>query len=61
MGHGLHKLEGYATLIYATLKRHKLEGYATRTAQTKSLWDSQTPQNTLTQIFAKNWTYPKIN
>ena len=41
------------------------------TAQTGSLWDksnehkleslwyNQTPQNTLTQIFAKNWTHPE--
>ena len=39
----LHKLE-----VYGTSKRHKLE----------SLWYKQTAQNTLTQIFAKNFTHP---
>ena len=31
--------------------RHKLE----------SLWYKQTAQNTLTQIFAKNWTHPSLD
>ena len=48
-----HKLEVYATTqrhklkVYATTQRHKLKVYATNPAA----------QNTLTQIFAKNWTH----
>ena len=35
--------------------------FACPIAQTGSLWDRQTAQNTLTQIFAKNWTCPQTD
>ena len=39
---------------YGTVKRHKLKVYATgKKHKLESLWYSQTPQNTLTQILRK--------